>query len=230
MVARLDGPSLFIVRNLILTSVKVEAAGLQGQVALDARGMTGSDSYSRYDQKIRDLAGLLSTKTKLKITFDDTPNLIPSHSLQDIAVYCGWYALRNFSPPGSFSPGAVGFHTASFECISLRHKGEHGWVRGLLSEGVVGTLGPVAEPYLESFPPPNEFFPLLLTGKLTMAEVYWRTVPWSSWMQTYIGDPLYNPYKTNPALAVKDLPGNLARALNDSPVFLPATMPTQPAR
>ena len=48
-------------------------------------------------------------------------------------------------------------------------------MRGLLIDGVVGTLGPVAEPYLQSFPTADEFFPLLLTGKLTLAEVYWRT-------------------------------------------------------
>jgi uncharacterized protein (TIGR03790 family) len=230
MVTRLDGPSLQIVSNLILTSVKVEAAGLQGQIAIDARGLPGNDPYGEYDQKLRNLAGLLSKKTKLKVTFEDTPALIAPHSLQDIGVYCGWYALRNFSSPGSFTPGAIGFHTASFECISLRRPGEHGWVRGLLSEGVIGTLGPVAEPYLQSFPPPDEFFPLLMTGKLTLAEAYWRTLPWGSWMQTCIGDPLYNPYKNNPPLAVEDLPGDLGRALNDAAVFLPATLPTQPAR
>ena len=214
MVTRLDGPSEETVRNIILTAPKIEAAGLHGQAVIDARGKKGTDPYSEYDQRLRNLAELLKSKTKLQVTLDDKEALIPAHSLQDIAIYCGWYALRNYSPPGSFVPGAVGFHVASFELISLRRPKEHGWVRGLLSDGVVGTLGPVAEPYLQSFPPADEFFPLLLTGKLPLADVYWRTLPWGSWMQTCIGDPLYNPFKNDPPLEVKDLPDGLAAAID----------------
>jgi hypothetical protein len=89
---------------------------------------------------------------------------------------------------------------------SLRDPRLPGWVRGLLDHGVVATLGPVSEPYLTAFPPPQEFFPLLLTGKLTMAEVYWRTVPLMSWKMGLIADPLYNPFAARPALAVEQLP------------------------
>jgi len=220
--------TLDIVRNIILTSVKVEAVGLHGQVAIDARGKTGGDPYSEYDQRLRNLADLLSKKTTLKVTLENTEALIPPHSLPDIAVYCGWYSLRSFSSPGSFSPGAIGFHIASLECVSLRQPREHGWVRGLLSEGVVGTEGPVAEPFLQSFPPADEFFPLMMTGKLTLAEAYWRTLPWASWMQLCIGDPLYNPYKNDPALNVEDLPGQLREAVEEAPDS-PATQPISPA-
>lgn len=225
MVTRLDGPSIPVVRNLIETSARVEGEGLKGQVAIDARGKTGTDPYAEYDDRLRRLADLLRTKSKLQVTLDNNEALIPEHSLKDIAVYCGWYSLRNYVPPGSFSAGAVGFHVASFEMVSLRGRREHGWVRGLLSDGVVGTVGPVAEPYLQSFPPADEFFPLLFTGRLTLAEVYWRTVPWSSWMQTCIGDPLYNPYHRDPPLAVEDLPGELRSALGEDATTLPATQP-----
>lgn len=226
MVTRLDGPAVSIVRDIILTSVKVESEGLHGQVAIDARGMVGQDPYSEYDDKLRQLAELVRHATNLQVTLENTDALIPAHSLRDIAIYCGWYSLRNFSSPGSFSPGAVGFHVASLELVSLRGRNERGWVRGLLSEGVVGTLGAVAEPYLQSFPPPDEFFPLLMTGRLTLAEVYWRTLPWASWMQTCIGDPLYNPYKTNPPMAVADLPKELKPALLSEESTPASTEPT----
>jgi hypothetical protein len=61
-------------------------------------------------------------------------------------------------------------------------------------------LGPVAEPYLQSFPLPDQFFPLLMTGKLSLLEVYFLTVPHLSWMQILIGDPLYRPFKNHPAI------------------------------
>ncbi|HEX4123854.1 MAG TPA: TIGR03790 family protein, partial [Tepidisphaeraceae bacterium] len=108
-----------------------------------------------------------------------------------------------------FEPGAVGFHIASLEMISLHDKLETGWCRGLLLDGIDATLGAVAEPYLQSFPRADEFFPLMLTGKLTMAEVYWKTTPMTSWMLCYVGDPLYTPYKADPQLKVQDLPPEL---------------------
>ena len=46
------------------------------------------------------------------------------------------------------------------------------------------------------FSPPGPFFPLLMTGKLTLLEVYFLTLPGLSWMQILIGDPLYHPFKT----------------------------------
>jgi len=73
----------------------------------------------------------------------------------------------------------------------------------MIEEGVAATLGPVQEPYLSSFPLPDHFFPLLMTGSVPILDVYFRTTPFVSWRQTFIGDPLYNPFKANPA--IKDL-------------------------
>ncbi len=206
MVMRLDGPTDAIVREMIVTGIKVERQGLTGQVVLDARGKPVSDPYGFYDQTLRNLANLLNAHTSLKVTLDDAEPLMPPHSQKDVALYCGWYSLRHYVPCCAFNAGAVGFHVASFELMSLHNPAETGWVRGLLSSGVVATLGPVAEPYLQSFPRADEFFPLLLTGKLPLADVYWQTTPWVSWMQTCIGDPLYNPYRVNTPLNEQDVP------------------------
>jgi uncharacterized protein (TIGR03790 family) len=219
MVVRLDGPTAETVDRIILSSLKAEKLGLKGQAVLDARGLRGTDGYGKYDQTIRNLARLLESKTKLKVTFDDRDALIQPgpDAPKNVALYCGWYSLRNYVRASQFAEGAVGFHVASSELVSLRGENERGWVRGLLDDGVAGTLGPVAEPYLQSFPPADEFFPLLLTGKLTLAEVYWKTTPLTSWMNTCIGDPLYTPYKANPAIRVEDLPDRLQDAFRAAP-------------
>jgi uncharacterized protein (TIGR03790 family) len=218
MVTRLDGPTEMSVRRLITTSVEVERKGLGGQVVLDSRGRPATDAYGQYDQSIRALNQLLHDHSSLTVTFDDQEALIPYHSLKDpIGVYCGWYSLRNYQPPGPFAAGAVGFHVASYEMVSLHTRGEKGWARGLLADGVCATVGPISEPYLNSFPQADDFFPLLLTGKLTLAEVYWRTTPMVSWMQACIADPLYTPFKTNPALKVQDLPKPLGEMIEPSP-------------
>jgi uncharacterized protein (TIGR03790 family) len=209
MVMRLDGPSEHSVRELIETSLKIEQEGLKGEVVLDARGKPPVEPYGNYDQTIRQLADLLRSKTSLKVVLDDQPALIPAHSEKDIAIYCGWYSLRHYVGPGQFNPGSVGFHIASAEMVSLHNPRETGWCRNLMLDGIAATLGPVAEPYLESFPKADEFFPLLMTGKLPLAEVYWKTTPWASWMQCCVGDPLYRPYKVNPPLKTHDLPDGL---------------------
>lgn len=212
MVMRLDGPEPQIVRNIIESSVQVERRGLEGKLVVDARGIAPrdtsgkEDAYGQFDRRLRNLATLVLARTNMQVKLDDLPAVLPAGSVDDVALYCGWYSLRSYVPGMKFNRGAVGYHIASLELLSLRDPQETGWVRGLLRDGVAGTLGPVAEPYLHAFPPPEEFFPLLLSGKFTLAEVYWTTVPMTSWMMCCIGDPLYNPYLNKPQMKVDDLP------------------------
>lgn len=230
MVMRLDGPQGGNVRELIASSIKAEREGLRGRVVLDSRGIPPADAngkpdaYGVYDESIRRLGELIRTRTKLPLTIDDNPGVLPPRVARDVAVYCGWYSLRNYVPACSFAPGAVGYHIASLEMVSLRGPQEKGWVKGLLEDGMAATMGAVAEPYLHAFPPADDFFPLLMTGKLTLAEVYWRTCPLSSWMICMIGDPLYTPYKIKPALAPQDLPEKL-QAILAEPETAPAAKP-----
>jgi uncharacterized protein (TIGR03790 family) len=222
MVMRLDGPQEGSANLIILASLKAEREGLKGRVVIDSTGGTkpGNENdvkggYKAYDEHLLHLADIVQKKTKLALTLDKRPFVMPANSARDVALYCGWYSVRNYVPACQFKPGAVGYHTASYEMISLHGDNEKGWVAGLLSDGIAATLGAVAEPYLASFPLPDEFFPLLMTGKLTLAEVYWKTTPMTSWMITCIGDPLYTPFKTNPVLKVEDLEGELRTAIEN---------------
>ena len=218
---------------MILDSVHAQTQGLQGRIVLDARGLSldgpggKPDPYAIYDDSLRQLAALVHLKTKMQVTFDDKPNVLPAHSVQDVAVYCGWYSVGKYVPACSFVPGAVGFHMASFEMVSLRDPGNTGWVRGLLSDGVAATIGPVSEPYLQAFPLPDEFFPLLLTGRLTLAEVYWKTELMASWRMCLVGDPLYTPFKQNPQLKIEDLSPRLQTVFARKPArpAIPASKP-----
>ena len=220
MTMRLDGPQSGTARDIILASIQAEAEGLHGQVCLDSQGIPAFDKngkpipFGQYDQTLRNLADLIRAKTRLSLTFDDQKDVLPANSVNDVAIYCGWYSVNQYIPACHFNTGAVGFHIASYTMVTLRQEDPRGWVRGLLNDGCVATLGPVAEPYLQAFPAADEFFPLLFTGKLTLAEVYWKTTPCVSWMISMIGDPLYTPYKKNPAIAVNDLPRALRAAVS----------------
>jgi uncharacterized protein (TIGR03790 family) len=216
MISRIDGPTPEIARRIIDHSISVEQTGLQGGVVLDARGIddrNGQDGYGIYDLSIRNLAKVFADARIEDILFDVRPELLMNDSRQNTAIYCGWYQVRNYAPTCRFVPGAVAFHVASLEMISLRPDAEKGWCRGQLLDGAAVTIGAVGEPYLYAFPRADQFFPLLATGKLTLVETYWATIPITSWKMVLIGDPLYRPFAKAPWLAPEQVPDNLLPVL-----------------
>lgn len=224
MVMRLDGPQSGTARDIIMASLATERrGGLEGVLAIDSRGIPPRDKdgkpdgYGRYDQRLRDLTALVQKHGRMSILHDDTDTVFKPNAAQNIALYCGWYSVRKYVPSFQFVPGAVGFHIASFEMISLRTETETGWCRGLLNDGIAATIGSVDEPYLGSFPDPVEFYSLLLTGKYTLGEVYWLTTPTINWKMVMIGDPLYNPYGPKPALKPEDVPHPLRSFVAPAP-------------
>ena len=210
MTCRLDGPSVALIKRLIDQAVETESTGLNGRVYVDARGIKygaddGGYGYGGYDESMRDMAHLLGQDGKMEVTLDDRPELFASGSCRDCALYCGWYSLANYVDCCRFVPGAVAWHLASSEAVSLRDPNSKLWCKSVLEQGAAATLGPVAEPYTIGFPKPAEFFGTLVTGDYTLVETYWRTVMFSSWMTVLVGDPLYNPYARSPKLKLEQI-------------------------
>lgn len=205
MATRLDGISGDAVIRMIDNTLNVEKAGLEGTAYFDARGLNGTDAYSQYDSDIRAAAKYMKDNTHMNVVLNDQAALFDAKDAPNAALYCGWYSVHNYQNTVQWLTGCVGYHIASFEMVSLHTPGEKGWVPNMLANDVCGTLGPVEEPYLTSFPRPSLFFPLLVSGKFTQAEVYFVTVPWISWRVGYVGDPLYNPFKNKPQLTTAQL-------------------------
>jgi uncharacterized protein (TIGR03790 family) len=214
MTARLDGPSKDDVLRMISDSVEVENTGLEGVFYIDA-GVTSVSgkslpAYAAYDMKLKRLAAFVTANSKMPVVLDENQAVFKPGSCPNAALYVGWYSLQTYVPAFVWNRGSFGFHIASFEAMQLRDPNSSQWCPKLIQNGIAGTLGPVWEPYLTSFPPPEEFFPLLLTGKFTVAECYWRTIPQTNWRQTLIADPLYTPFKNNPQVPLSALPDRLA--------------------
>jgi uncharacterized protein (TIGR03790 family) len=203
MIARIDASTPRVARRMIDDAIAAEREGPNGMVYLDAQGKHGNEGHGVYDQRLRDLAKTLQTYTLLRVHLDDRPKLFPAGSCPNTMLYCGWYSLRKYIDAFDFVPGAVGYHIASFEAVSLKAPDERGWCTNLLDDGIAATIGPVAEPYLQSFPYPDEFFGLLLTGRFTLAECFAYSSPFNSWMQMLLGDPLYRPFARKPLLALE---------------------------
>jgi uncharacterized protein (TIGR03790 family) len=214
LVSRLDGPSEAIVRRIIDDSLKTEKEGLQGKAYFDARWPDQGDKpsspsvrevtgYAFYDRAIHNAAHLVEKNRRMPVVLDSQEALFQPGQCPDAALYCGWYSLAHYVDAFTWVRGSVGFHIASGECVTLKNKGSQVWCKMMLEKGVAATLGPVAEPYIQAFPLPDLFFPLLVEGRLTLAECYALSNPYWSWQMVLIGDPLYRPFKNN-----KNIRGN----------------------
>ncbi len=212
LTARIDGPTRADAMRIVKASLATEAEGLDGVFYIDAGGpqRVGPTAREHFDRRLGELARFAAAHTSMKVVHDTRPTVFQRDACPHAALYVGWYSLRKYIPAFMWKPGAVGFHVASWEAVHLRDPETTEWCAKMIQNGVAATIGAVDEPLLHHFPNPAEFFPLLMTGKYTVAECYWRTIPAASWQFTLIADPLYNPFKANPQVKLSDLPPGLA--------------------
>ncbi len=199
MVSRLDGPDTKTVKRMIDDSIKTEEKGLSGIAYFDARWPEPGDkklsAYAFYDRSIHLAAGRVKKSRRLPVVLDDQKDLFKPGQCPDAALYCGWYSRANYVDAFKWKPGSIGYHIASSECTTLKRKNSSVWCKKMLEKGIAATIGPVSEPYVNSFPLPELFFGLLVDGVLTLAECYTISIPYLSWKMVLLGDPLYRPFK-----------------------------------
>jgi len=194
MVSRLDGPGDEIAKGLVDKAMRAEEAGLNGIAYIDSRDFSSKDLYGQFDQSLRQLATLTKKQTDIPVVEERTAELFKPGSCPQTALYCGWYSLKRYIDAFDFIDGAIGYHIASFEAVSLRNPNCSQWCPAMLQDGITATLGPVAEPYLHSFPEPKAFFEELYKGEC-LVEAYYHTKPFNSWQLLLVGDPLYRPFR-----------------------------------
>ena len=204
MVARLDGSTPEIVKRIIVDSLAAEKRGLSGTAFFDARWPRPDQDkakklkgYGFYDNSLYVAADQVKKDGRLDVVVNDKSELFQPGDCPDAALYCGWYRLSHYQDAFDWQPGAIGSHIASGELTTLKNKKSKVWGKMMLEDGVAAVIGPVAEPYVQAFPPPALFFHLLLDGRLTLAECYAFSVPFRSWRMVLVGDPLYRPLFIN---------------------------------
>ncbi len=197
MVSRIDAPTAAHARAMIDQGIETEARGLSGKVYVDTRGMKQGPplSYGFYDTDMQNFAQRFRENTSYPIVLENTEKRFSQPGqAPDVALYVGWYRLRHYEDAFTFNPGAIGYHIASGEAVSIHNPKELGWCKNALERGITATLGPVGEPYLDAFPLPTEFFGLLYAGKYSLVEAYYLSTRYLSWKMVLFGDPLYRPW------------------------------------
>ncbi len=134
---------------------------------------------------------MLLKEQRINVVLNDVNDLFQKGQCPDAALYCGWYSLAKYIDSFKWSKGSVGYHIASSECTTLKNAYSQVWCKKMLDNGIVATIGPVGEPYVQAFPVPEIFFHFLTEGYLTLAESYIISIPYISWKMVLVGDPLY---------------------------------------
>jgi len=208
LVCRLDAPTPAIVRRMITDSLEAEENGLAGLTYVDARGIKDA-GYAEGDEWLFSLANA-ARRSGSPVVLDNGAGLFPeNYPMTHAALYFGWYTDHLSGPfvrsDFRFVPGAVAVHIHSFSANTLRDSLRH-WSGPLVAAGAAATLGNVYEPYLTLTPHLDVFHDRLRSG-LTFAESAYMAQRVLSWMTTFVGDPLYRPFKGVALLAEKPSSG-----------------------
>jgi uncharacterized protein (TIGR03790 family) len=196
LVTRLDAPTPELVRRMIDDALAAEQRGLRGMTYVDARGtkVAGLDEGDKWLYGAAEAA----RRQGVPVVLDKGEGLFPSvYPMTHAAGYLGWYADHVTGPflePGfRFARGAVAVHIHSFSGSSLRNPQQF-WCAPLIAAGAAATIGNVYEPYLGLTPSLDVFYDRLLRG-FTFAESCYLAQRFLSWQTTFVGDPLYRPYR-----------------------------------
>ena len=109
-------------------------------------------------------------------------------------------------PPADWKPAPAGATS-----------GGQSLVADLIREGITGVTAHVAEPYLDAIVRPQILFPAYLSG-FNLAESYYLAMPFLSWQNVVVGDPLVRAVSDRAARRSRDPLGHRRRALAAAPV------------
>lgn len=196
LVCRLDAATPRTVQRMIDDSAMAEKQGLFGFAYVDSRAIPDGGLKMGDDW----LKGIVSSSLRggIPVIHEDTPAVFPAgYPMRHAALYYGWYEPNACGPFASerfhFVPGAIAVHIHSFSADTLRNPQQF-WCAPLLEKGAAATLGNVYEPYLH-LTTHLDLFQARLREGFTFAEAAYAAQPALSWMPTFIGDPLYRPFK-----------------------------------
>ena len=220
LVTRLDGFTVSDIKALIDRGAKPSTTG---KIVLDQKSTSGDRSGDSW---------LAETASRLKsgphgdrVLLESTRALAATDG--PVLGYFSWGSndpanqLRKFGL--SFVPGAIGGMFVSTDARTFREPhpdwkpapagsttGGQTLIGDLIREGITGVSGHVSEPYLDAMIRPQILYPTYLAG-FSLAESFYVAMPFLSWQDVVIGDPLCAPFagplKTLAPIAIDDETG-----------------------
>jgi uncharacterized protein (TIGR03790 family) len=203
LVTRLDGFTVEDVKNLIDRSAR---PAKDGQIILDQRATMvdrGGDAWL--------------AQTAERLTAMNHGSRVQLETTRAVAAAAGpvlgYFSWGSNDPSNrrrqmglQFADGAIGGMFVSTDGRTFREPGT-AWIPApagaatggqslagdLIREGISGVSGHVAEPYLDAIIRPQILFPAYVSG-FNLAEAFYLAMPFLSWQDIVIGDPLCAPF------------------------------------
>lgn len=207
LVTRLDGFSVADVKALIDRGLKPVK---DGQIVLDQRATLLDRGGDAWLQEASDR--LTNDQHGARVQFESTRTVANVSG-----PVIGYFSWGSNDPSNqrramglSFVNGAIGGMFVSTDGRTFREPnanwkpaiagsstGGQSLIGDLIREGITGVVGHVAEPYLDSIVRPQVLFPVYLAG-FNLAESFYFAMPFLSWQDIVIGDPLCAPFQSAP--------------------------------
>ncbi|MEC4674037.1 MAG: TIGR03790 family protein, partial [Nitrospirota bacterium] len=133
MISRIDAPTPQLAQQMVEQAILAEQTGITGKAYIDARGLNydkvhGTSDFADYDESLRALARLLEKRSDYSVILDNTDRRFSlAGEASSVGLYAGWYRYRHYEDAFTFNPGAIGYHIASGEAISIHNPKEAGW-------------------------------------------------------------------------------------------------------
>ena len=206
LVTRLDGFTVVDVKALIDRGSR---PATDGQIVLDQR-VTMIDRGG--DAWLQEAANRLATGEQNARVQLETTRAVASVA----GPVLGYFSWGSNDPNNqrrvmgmSFVSGAIGGMFVSTDGRTFREPnpqwkpavagsstGGQSLIGDLIREGITGVVGHVAEPFLDSIVRPQILFPAYLSG-FNLAESFYMAMPFLSWQDIVVGDPLCSPFQTS---------------------------------
>ncbi|MCP5462490.1 MAG: TIGR03790 family protein [bacterium] len=204
LTARLDGPTVSVIKSLIDNAVYAENHSNllnNGIMWIDNRNLTNDLYNGFYSQAERYIATSILPLKQMNLRYEHNTAsaLFADNTCMSTQYYYGWYSYWNFKEVfnGYLRPGSIAGHLDSASFYSVQNTGDNNWGIHMISRGATASYGSIAEPYTFAFPVGGIMYDRLLRG-FPLIESYWASANTLRWRMILIGDPLYNPYKTPP--------------------------------
>jgi uncharacterized protein (TIGR03790 family) len=209
LVTRLDG---FTVEDAIALIDRAAAPVTQGRIVLDQQDKLLNRTGEDWLQQAADQ--LTARGQGARVLLEKTVT-----GVRDVPQVMGYYSWGSNDPRNrvrkfglGFVPGSIAGMYVSSDGRTFREppsdwtpadtSDQSKWFGGspqsligdLIREGVTGVSGHVAEPFLEATAKPDILFPAYLTG-FNLVEAFYLSMPYLSWQNIVIGDPLCAPFQ-----------------------------------
>ncbi len=169
----------------------------EGKFVIDYAPEMNYGGYDSGNNWLLEAASIL-TDMGAEVKLDETTDFLVNET--DVIGYASWgsndpRSKNHGEPYFDWIDGSIATTYVSTNARTFAYPPSYGqsMIADMIEEGVTGVYGNVYEPFLPACAKPNILFPRYYSG-YNLAESYYMSLEFVSWMEIVVGDPLCAPF------------------------------------